>query len=178
MSPHKALPVTKHHRKTSSVTEHHQHRWASTSAFMSGISDIDISYSDIGTKHVGINPLIPISEEFQYQHQLPFQYRTKSKQDIPISKIDKSFPNDPSTILLLIVLFHSNPQSSCRVSGVLPLCYLALQIFESDIGYGTKAYSDIRYNVGLCILQSDIGCSDIRLSPILLITDNGLRAHL
>ncbi len=27
-------------------------------------SDIDISYSDIGTKYVGINPLIPISEEF------------------------------------------------------------------------------------------------------------------
>ncbi len=48
----------------------------------------------------------------------------------------------------------------------------------SDIGYSTKFYSDIRYNVGLCALQSDIGRSDIRLSPISLITDIGLSAHL
>ncbi len=39
-----------------------EHRWASTSALMSAISDIDISYSDIGTKYVGLNPFIPISE--------------------------------------------------------------------------------------------------------------------
>jgi hypothetical protein len=39
-----------------------QHRWASTSALMSAISDIDISYSDIGTKNVGLNPFVPISE--------------------------------------------------------------------------------------------------------------------
>jgi hypothetical protein len=48
----------------------------------------------------------------------------------------------------------------------------------SDIGYRTKLYSNIRYNVGLCALQSDIGRSDIRLSPISLITDIGLIAHL
>jgi hypothetical protein len=48
----------------------------------------------------------------------------------------------------------------------------------SDIGYRRKDYSDIRYNVGLCALQSDIGRSDIRLSPISLITDIGLSAHL
>jgi hypothetical protein len=42
-----------------------------------------------------------------------------------------------------------------------------------DIGY-----SDIRYNVGLCALQSDIRHSDIRLSPISLIMDIGLSAHL
>ncbi len=48
----------------------------------------------------------------------------------------------------------------------------------SDIGYNRKVYSDIRYNVVLCALQSDIGHSDIRLSPILLITDIGLNAHL
>jgi hypothetical protein len=64
-------------------------------------SDIDISLSDIGTKYVGLNPHIPISEEFRYRHQLPFQYRTKSISDIPISKIDKSFPNYPTKILLL-----------------------------------------------------------------------------
>jgi hypothetical protein len=48
----------------------------------------------------------------------------------------------------------------------------------SDIGYPTKVHSDIRYNVGLKALQSDIGRSDIRLSPISLITDIGLSAHL
>ncbi len=48
----------------------------------------------------------------------------------------------------------------------------------SDIGYRTKVYSDIWYNVGLGALQSDVGRSDIRLSPISLITDIGLSAHL
>ncbi len=72
---------------------------------MSAISDIDISYSDIGTKYVGLNPLIPISEESRYRHQLPFRYRTKSISDIPISKIDKSFPIDPRKILSLLILF-------------------------------------------------------------------------
>ncbi len=46
------------------------------------------------------------------------------------------------------------------------------------MGYRTKVYSDIRSNVGLCAIQSDIGLSDIRLSPILLITGIGLSAHL
>jgi hypothetical protein len=61
---------------------------------------------------------------------------------------------------------------------MLPLHYEGLQILLSDIGYGTKVYSDIRYNVGLCALQSDIGRSDIRLSPISMIADIGLSAHL
>ncbi len=54
-------------------------------------------------------------------------------------------------------------------SGGLPLRYKGLQKLVSDIGYRTKVYSDIRYNVGLHPLQSDIGHSDIRLSPISLI---------
>jgi hypothetical protein len=81
------------------------HRWAWTLAFMSAVSNIDIS-SDIGTKYVRLNPLIPISEEFPYRHQLPFRYRTKLISDIPISKIKKSFPYDPSKILLVIILFY------------------------------------------------------------------------
>ncbi len=48
----------------------------------------------------------------------------------------------------------------------------------SDIRYRIKVYSDIRYNVGLRSLQSDIGSSDIKLSPISLITDIGVSAHL
>jgi hypothetical protein len=51
-------------------------------------------------------------------------------------------------------------------------------MFMSDNGYRTKVYSDIRYNVRLCALHSDIGRSDIRLSLISLITIIGLSAHL
>ncbi len=68
--------------------------------------DIDISYSDIRTKYVGLNSHVPMSEEFQYRHQLPFRYRTKSIQDIQISKIDQSFLNDPSNFLVLIIFSH------------------------------------------------------------------------
>ncbi len=60
----------------------------------------------------------------------------------------------------------------------LTTCYEDLQMLMSDIKYQTKVYTDIPHNVGLCALQSDIGRSDIRLSPISLITDIGLSAHL
>jgi hypothetical protein len=53
-----------------------------------------------------------------------------------------------------------------------------MNFWMSDIGYWIKVYSDIRYNVGLRSLQSDIGSSDIKLSPISLITDIGVSAHL
>jgi hypothetical protein len=64
------------------------------------------------------------------------------------------------------------------MSGNLFLRYEDLRMLMSDIGYGTKVYSDIQHNVRLYALQSDIGRSDIRLSPIPLITDIGLSAHL
>jgi hypothetical protein len=47
-----------------------------------------------------------------------------------------------------------------------------------DIGYRIKVYPDIRYNIGLRSLQSDIGGYEIRLSSISLITDIGRSAHL
>jgi hypothetical protein len=53
-----------------------------------------------------------------------------------------------------------------------------MNFWMSDIGYRIKVYSDFRYNVGLRSLQSDIGSSDIKLSPISLITDIGVSAHL
>jgi hypothetical protein len=78
-------------------------------------SDIDISYFDIGTKYVGLNPFIPISEEFRYRHQLLFRYQTKSISDIPTSKIDKSFPNDWSKIL----------QDKILLTGFVPAVFLS-----------------------------------------------------
>jgi hypothetical protein len=78
-------------------------------------SDIDISYSDIGTKYVGLNPFTPISEEFRYRHQLLFRYQTKSISDIPISKIDKSFPIDRSKIL----------QDKILLTGFVPAVFMS-----------------------------------------------------
>jgi hypothetical protein len=48
----------------------------------------------------------------------------------------------------------------------------------SDIGYRLTVSSDIRNNVGLLSLQTDIGRSDIKLSPILLLTDIGVSVQL
>jgi hypothetical protein len=43
------------------------------------ISDIDICYSDIGDKYVGLKNIIPISEVFRYRHQSSFRYPTLKK---------------------------------------------------------------------------------------------------
>jgi hypothetical protein len=37
-------------------------------------SDIDICYSDIGDKYVGLKNVIPTSEVFRYRHQSSFRY--------------------------------------------------------------------------------------------------------
>ncbi len=114
---------------------------------MSAISDIDISYSDIGTKYVRLNPLIPISEEFWYRHQLPFRYRTKSISDIPISRIDQSFPNDPRKILILIIMLHWIRTHSLHVKYMT--CYhCARRVYKywcqiSDVGQKFIPISDI-----------------------------------
>ncbi len=42
-------------------------------------SDIDICYSDIGDKNVGLKNDIPISEVFRYRHQSSFRYPTLKK---------------------------------------------------------------------------------------------------
>jgi hypothetical protein len=96
---------------------------------MSAISDIDISYSDIGTKYVGLNHLIPISEEFRYRHQLPFRYRTKSILDFPISKNDKSFPNDPSKVLFIIIMLHRFRTDNLNVS-ILTSYHCATRVYK------------------------------------------------
>jgi hypothetical protein len=58
------------------------HRWASTSISMSAISDIDICYSDIGDKNVGLKNVIPISEVFRYRHQSSFRYPILKKKNV------------------------------------------------------------------------------------------------
>ncbi len=116
-------------------------------------SDIDICYSDIGRKYVRLKTVIPISEGFRYRHLSPFRY--------PISDIQKIF----------ITSAGFEPKTLVFSATVVIYEFL-------DVGYWIKVYSDIRYNVGLCSLQPDIGSSDIKLSQIPLITDIGVSAHL
>ncbi len=119
-----------------------------------GRANIDISFhSDIGINKYRI-----------------FRY-LKLINNSQMARIKISSNNNCTSLL-------SNFYSSCQVLGVLPLCYAGLQIVMSEMGYWTKVYSDIHYNVGLCALQSDIRRFDVRLSPISLITDIGLSAHL
>jgi hypothetical protein len=42
-------------------------------------SDIDICYSDIGDKYVGLKNVILVSEVFRYRHQSSFRYPTLKK---------------------------------------------------------------------------------------------------
>jgi hypothetical protein len=58
------------------------------------------------------------------------------------------------------------------------LLSLSINWGMSDIGYRIKVYSDIWYNVGFHSLQSDIGSSGIKLSPVSLITDIRLSVYL
>jgi hypothetical protein len=44
------------------------------SSFPFPLIHIDICYSDIGRKYVGLKTVIPISEEFRYRHPSPFRY--------------------------------------------------------------------------------------------------------
>jgi hypothetical protein len=55
--------------------------------------------------------------------------------------------------------------------------YISVNLM-SDIGYRMKVYSDIQHNAGLHSFQPDVRSCDIKLSPILLITDIGVSAHL
>ncbi len=78
-------------------------RWASTSVLMSAISDIDICYSDIGRKYVGLKTVIPISEGFRYRYLSPFRY--------PISQKYLSYPqaSNPRHLLSQASAFISQP---------------------------------------------------------------------
>jgi hypothetical protein len=110
------------------IEKTNQHRWASTSILMSAISDIDICYSDIGDKYVGLKTVIPISEVFRYRHQSPFRYPTFTKIPFKLSGIE------PTTLQTEWERYTTE-----------------LRYFSTtcDVGYRIKLHSDIRYNVGL-----------------------------
>jgi hypothetical protein len=122
-----------------------------TAISMSAISDIDICYSDTGEKYVGLKNTIPISEVFQYRHQSSFRYQTLKKKNILSCRFK------PSPLRMVSERYNTK------------LLLLSVLIRMSDIGLNFIPISDI---------MSDIGSSDIRFSPISLITDIGLSAHL
>ncbi len=94
-------------------------------------SDINICYSDIRDKYVGLKNVIPISEVFWYRHQSSFRYPTLKKK--------KKFHLADSNLRPRMVSERYNTK----------LLWLSLLIRMSDIRYRKKLYSDIQYNVGL-----------------------------
>jgi hypothetical protein len=90
-----------------------------------------------------------------------------------------SFPiSNILTILHHVRWIRTQDPSFHKRAPYLPATVLIYKTWMSDIPYGIKDYSDIRYNYGLCSLRSDIGSSDIKFSPISLVTDIGVSAHL
>ncbi len=139
-------------------------------------SDRDISYSDIGTKNVGLNPFIPISEWFRYRHQLPFRYRTKSISDIPISKIDKTFPNVPSKVIGNFI----------SLSGFVPTTFMTsiwhltavLRGFTNIVvGYGISDKNLFRYPILCRTLRSSVRYRTFRYQAQSDIADHGFRTE-
>ncbi len=122
------------------------HRWASTSISMSAISDIDICYSDIGDKYVGLKNVIPISEVFQYRHQSSLRYPTLKKNKI-----------SPC-------IFEPAPLGTVSERYNTKLLCLSVSIGMSDIGKNFILISDImsdsvlsvRYRTFRYQTQSDI----------------------
>jgi hypothetical protein len=117
-------PTSSCNSSSNSLCVRHMHRWASTSISMSAISDIDISYSDIGDKYVGLKNVIPISEVFRYRHQSSFRYPTLKE------KIIYSCKFEPAPLGMV---------NECYTTALL---YLSVRLGMSDIVYGEKIYSD------------------------------------
>ncbi len=110
-----------------------QHRWASTSISMSEISDIDISYSDIGDKYVGLKNVIPISEVFRYRHQSSFRYPTLKKKIISPQR------------------FEPAPLGMVSEHYITALLYLSVRLRMSDIGQKFIPISNIMLDSALSV---------------------------
>jgi hypothetical protein len=135
--------------------------------------DIDLNVGDI--RHPTSTSVIPISEENMSDWKSSFRYRKSSDIDIRVHSDIRyqekyqfmSAGFEPKKLVL----------TGKYITSQL-LCCWSINKGKSDIEYRIKVYSDIRYNGGLRSPQSDTGSSDIQLSPISLITDIGLSAHL
>jgi hypothetical protein len=122
-----------------------------------------ICYSDIRDKYIGLKSVILILEVFRYRHQSPFQNTAFIKNNIGTSAGFEPLPLENCGRVLCLsttVLLH--------VNGI------------SDIRYQIWDKTLFLYPIQCRTLlsQSNVGDSDSRLSPISLITDIGLSAHL
>ncbi len=109
-------------------------------------------HSDIGRVPILTSESIPIS----------------TSESIPISDIQRIFITSARFKRKTLVF------TSERLT-FLSLCW-SVKLRMSDIRYRIKVYSDIRYNVRLRSLQSDIRSSNIKLSLISLIKEIGVSA--
>jgi hypothetical protein len=126
---------------------------------MSAISDIDICYSNIGDKYIGLKIVIPILEVFRYRHQCPFRYLTLKKIISP-------------TGLEHTTLLNEGKRYTTQLRCFFPIWRM------SDSAYRIKPYSNIRHNVGLCSLSpiSEVPISGlVRYRAQSDIADHGYR---
>jgi hypothetical protein len=121
--------------------------------------------------------------DIRHRHLL-FRYRKKicrsenCNSDIRRVPISTSESIPISDIQKLFLTFATQDISSQMRA---PFFSATVLIYEClDVGYriSDKSLFRYQYNVGLRSLQSDIGSSDIKLSPISLITDIRVSAHL
>ncbi len=148
------------------------HRWSSVYCSPQVGIDIDLNVGDI--RHLTSTSVIPISEEKISDWKPSFRYLMSSDIDIR----DHSDIRCLKKYQFLPARFEAKTLVFSGECITLQLLCWSMNNGMSDIGYRIQAYSYIRYNVGLCSFQSDIGSSDTQLSPISLITDIGLSAHL
>jgi hypothetical protein len=124
--------------------------------------------------------------DIRHRHLL-FRYRKKTCRTenchsdigrVPISTSDSIPTSDIHKIIYHICWIRTPDPCFHRQA---PYFSATVPIYEFlDVGYwiSDKSLFRYRYNVGLCSLQSDIRSSDIKLSPISLITEIGVSAHL
>jgi hypothetical protein len=92
--------------------------------------DINICYSAIGDKYVGLKTVLPITEVFRYRHQNSFRYPTFKKKVMPSGEFK------PVPLRLISEHFTYKLRSL---------------LLKFDVGYRIKLYSDIMLDSALSV---------------------------
>jgi hypothetical protein len=137
---------------------------------MSAISDIDICYSDIGDKNVGLKTVIPILEVFRYRHQSPFQYPTLKKKLFLQSWVQIQQSPQPTVDCQSLDGLPSGMALCCRLSSegrqrsIYKKHQKQLRKIISPGGFKPVPLEKVRklYTTQLQCLSNEAGMSDIR----------------
>ncbi len=131
--------------------------------------DIDLNVGDI--RHPASTSVTPILEEI---------YRTENLHSdigrVPVSTLEL-IPISISKEISIYTCWIWTQDHWFPGKRITPqlLCW---SMNNGMLDFGWKFIQISEINIGLCSLQSDIGSSEIKLSPISLITDIRLSAHL